>query len=332
MKFRLKTTLCLVCLLSLLFGGGSSALIALSFQSALTREQEAAKDAYTLLLHTVQLVSRIEVWTTPQDAARVVQQLSAQGSLACAALSLVSAKEVLVLQGDAAPGLEDLNGLADQKHIVQTTFSYQDRHYLQLAGQIDLLGQPLLLNVAYDISSVYQTRQQQQQTFGQIFLALLVVCALVSYSTAWVLTRPLDKLAKTAQALADGDLSRRTGPGRKLYFLRGKAAGTAVAQAAGPASGRASVSHPGPCGPDSPAPGPDGTPGAPAGNPGHHPYPPRRGGRVSAGTRSVPLAGPQSPGQQPQSHRGDWDHRRHRGPDGTGLLPHRPGHRPGDAP
>ena len=62
MKFRLKTTLCLVCLLSLLFGGGSSALIALSFQSALTREQEAAKDAYTLLLHTVQLVSRIEVW------------------------------------------------------------------------------------------------------------------------------------------------------------------------------------------------------------------------------------------------------------------------------
>ena len=211
MKFRLKTTRCLVCLLSLLFGGGSSALIALSFQSALTREQEAAKDAYTLLLHTVQLVSRIEVWTTPQDAARVVQQLSAQGSLACAALSLVSAKEVLVLQGDAAPGLEDLNGLADQKHIVQTTFSYQDRHYLQLAGQIDLLGQPLLLNVAYDISSVYQTRQQQQQTFGQIFLALLVVCALVSYSTAWVLTRPLDKLAKTAQALADGDLSRRSG-------------------------------------------------------------------------------------------------------------------------
>ena len=38
MKFRLKTTLCMVCLVSLLFGAGSCALISLSFQNALERE------------------------------------------------------------------------------------------------------------------------------------------------------------------------------------------------------------------------------------------------------------------------------------------------------
>lgn len=41
MKFRLKTTLCMVCLVSLLFGAGSCALISFSFQNALEREQAA---------------------------------------------------------------------------------------------------------------------------------------------------------------------------------------------------------------------------------------------------------------------------------------------------
>ncbi|MFQ9410331.1 MAG: HAMP domain-containing protein [Evtepia gabavorous] len=68
-----------------------------------------------------------------------------------------------------------------------------------------------ILNVAYDISSIYQTRRQQQQAHGKIFAILLVVCAGLSYSIAWFLTRPLDKLSQTAQALAAGDLSRRSG-------------------------------------------------------------------------------------------------------------------------
>lgn len=72
-------------------------------------------------------------------------------------------------------------------------------------------GEPLILNVAYDISSIYQTRQQQQQAHGKIFAILFVVCAGLSYSIAWFLTRPLDKLSQTAQALAAGDLSRRSG-------------------------------------------------------------------------------------------------------------------------
>ena len=65
--------------------------------------------------------------------------------------------------------------------------------------------------MAYDISSVYQTRQQQQQAHGRIFLLLFAVCAGLSYAIARILTRPLDKLAHTAQQLAAGALSCRTG-------------------------------------------------------------------------------------------------------------------------
>lgn len=80
MKFRLKTTLCMVCLVSLLFGAGSCALISFSFQNALEREQAAARSAYALLVRTLQLVETVEVWSQPQDVVQVLQQLSAQGN------------------------------------------------------------------------------------------------------------------------------------------------------------------------------------------------------------------------------------------------------------
>ena len=80
MKFRLKTTLCMVCLVSLLFGAGSCALISFSFQNALEREQAAARSAYALLVRTLQLVETVEVWSQPQDVVQVLQQLSAQGT------------------------------------------------------------------------------------------------------------------------------------------------------------------------------------------------------------------------------------------------------------
>ena len=70
MKFRLKTTLCMVCLVSLLFGAGSCALISFSFQNALEREQAAARSAYALLVRTLQLVETVEVWSQPQDVSR----------------------------------------------------------------------------------------------------------------------------------------------------------------------------------------------------------------------------------------------------------------------
>lgn len=211
MTFRCKIALALVCLLSLLFGGGSSALISFSFQSALAREQAAAKAAYDQLLHTFQLVERVEVWSQPQDAVQVVQQLSAQGGQSWAALSLTAGEEVLLSQGVPTPGFLDLGGFADAGHCAQAAFSYYDKTYLQLTGQLDIQGTPLLLNVAYDISPIYATRQQQLETFGRIFVILLAVCALLSYTTARLLTRPLEKLSRTAQALAAGDLACRSG-------------------------------------------------------------------------------------------------------------------------
>lgn len=155
MKFRLKTTLCMVCLVSLLFGAGSCALISLSFQNALEREEAAAKSAYELLFHTLQLVETVEVWSQPQDVVQVLQQLSAQGNKSWSALSLETEREFLS-QGRISDGFLDLREQVDGTHYAQSAFSYEGKQYLQLAGPVGDSGEPLILNVAYDLSSIYQ--------------------------------------------------------------------------------------------------------------------------------------------------------------------------------
>ena len=148
------------------------------------------------------------MWEDGQDVVQALQQISAQWS-PWAALLLADGEARLLSQGAAAEGMEDLSKLVDQGHCAQGIFSHWDKHYLQLSGQVEVHGKALLLSAAYDITPIYETRQQQQSAYGKIFLVLLAVCAGLSYSAAWVLTRPLDKLSKTAQKLADGDLSCR---------------------------------------------------------------------------------------------------------------------------
>ena len=140
MSFRWKTALCMVCLVSLLFGAGSCALISLSFQTALAREEAAARASYDLLFRTLQMVESVEVWSGPQDAAQAIAQLSAQGNQSWAALSLESDQKTFLTQGTIPEGFLDLSGLVDPSHYAQSAFSYQGRHYLQLSGQLEVQG------------------------------------------------------------------------------------------------------------------------------------------------------------------------------------------------
>ena len=53
----------------------------------------------------------------------------------------------------------------------QSAFSYQGRHYLQLSGQLEVQGEPLLLNVAYDILlRLPDPAATAKQAHGRIFL------------------------------------------------------------------------------------------------------------------------------------------------------------------
>ena len=79
MKFRLKITFCMLCLMAVLFGIGSSALIAISFQDGLDREKEAAKNSYRMLIYTLQMTGELETWSSTEEIQALFRQLSDQG-------------------------------------------------------------------------------------------------------------------------------------------------------------------------------------------------------------------------------------------------------------
>ena len=76
MKFRLKMTLCMLGLLSVLFGVGGSLLISISFQNTLEREQQAAYNAYQMVVGTLRIVNSAAGQSDYADISSTLEQLS----------------------------------------------------------------------------------------------------------------------------------------------------------------------------------------------------------------------------------------------------------------
>lgn len=210
MKFRIKIALCMIGLLALLFGIGGSALMAISFQNALSREQGAARESYELLITTLKVLGNLNRWTAPGEVSDAIGELSGQGEHIWEALRLTSENEVLYELNVKHLSFPESEVSPDLEHFVRTSFSDAGgRHYIQFAGQLALGKDTLTLSTVYDISPAYEMRSQQQSAYVKVFCMMAVLCAILSYSAAYLLTRPLGKLSRASRELASGNLDYR---------------------------------------------------------------------------------------------------------------------------
>lgn len=210
MKFRWKITFCMLCLMAVLFGIGSSALIALSFQSGLERERESAKNSYRMLMYTLQMTGELETWSSTEEIQNLFHRLSGQGD-SWEAITLYSEEGELYSSGEAAAYFTESRGRVDTQHCVITCFSDGDgRRYLQLSGAFLAGDRTLYLDMAHNISMLYQTREQQHIAYRRIFLGMTALCAVLAYTMALVLTRSLSRLSRGAREIAQGNFSFRS--------------------------------------------------------------------------------------------------------------------------
>lgn len=208
MKFSLKIMLCMLGLISVLFGIGGSLIINLSFQTSLKREQESAHNAYSMVLGTLQVVSDINGKINDSEISQTLAQLSGQNADSWTALRLYTAERALYEY--------NANGLARPTQIPPSgscIIGYApiggSKHSLVLSGALETDGITLYLDMARDISPLFEARQTQQETYQWVFLLLTGLCALLSYGIARVLTQPLSSLSKASQSIAAGQLSYR---------------------------------------------------------------------------------------------------------------------------
>lgn len=209
MKFRLKLTLAMLCLLSLLFAAGGAALISISFRTALEREEESARAAGRLLLETLQVIGGIERWEDEQSAADALGQMTAQESFP--AVRFFSEDALLYAQGAAASDFLDLTGQTGTGQMTVAYFSdHADTPYLQVTTCLQLGAKPLYLSLGQDLSGIYETRDLQQRAYRLVFALMLVLGTLLSYLMAALLTRPLNKLSRASREIAAGNLAYRS--------------------------------------------------------------------------------------------------------------------------
>ena len=212
MKFRLKIMACMLCLVSILFGAGSSALILISFQNGLEREKQSAENSYRMLMYTLQMAGNMGALSGTDDIRETLRQMTGQGESYWDAVALSSEDEMLYSHGETTEYLSRAEGRGSEESWVVTSFRTDDgRNYLRISGGFSSAAQTLYLEAAHDITALYINRSHQQNAYKVIFLLTMLLCAILAYSLSYLLTRPLSRLSRGAREIARGNLSFRAG-------------------------------------------------------------------------------------------------------------------------
>lgn len=210
MKFRVKMTLCMLAVLSLLFGAGGSLLISGFFQDSLAREKDAAFASYRMAWSALQIVNGLDPYLDEAAITQTMEQLCGQDGAAWTAL-LLTTEDHTVFESFPVrypfPGDEGMPEPGDC--LFRVVEAASGTPWLLLSGAVSTNGETLCLRTAHDISDLYIARRSQQRTYLRVFGVMAVLCAALSYTVSRLLTAPLVGLSRASREIAGGDFSSR---------------------------------------------------------------------------------------------------------------------------
>lgn len=213
MKFHLQITLSMLALLSLLFGIGGSMLISASFQESLEREEAAAFANYRMAWGTLQIVNGLEPYLDREALSQTIEQLYQQNSAFWTNLRLNAAGEVIYDDGDIQPSILQMSKNVDTPMpgdcLLYILEDIKGENYLVLYGAIETNGDILYLITSHCISELYTARDAQQDTYFRVFLAMCLLCGVLSYTVSKLLTSSLSDLSRASRMIASGHYDSR---------------------------------------------------------------------------------------------------------------------------
>ena len=210
MKFRLKMTLCMLAVLSLLFGAGGSLLISGFFRDSLEREKDAAFASYRMAWSALQIVNSLTPYLDEDAITQTMDQLCRQDSPAWTSLRLTTVDNVVYEStGTRYPFPEDDIKPDPGECLFRVAGAGTGTHWLLLSGAVSTNGETLYLHTAHNISDLYTLRESQQQTYIRAFGVMAALCAVLSYTVSRLLTAPLVGLSRASREIASGNFASR---------------------------------------------------------------------------------------------------------------------------
>ena len=211
MKFKHKLVLCMVVLLGLSFGLGGTILIHRSFKTSLSSTIDSDLLNYESIQSTLLIAVDTNSVSSYIDMSNIINQLSAQGN---------SNRKNIILRNSDMEVVSIMNSSftykemkpSDENTCNSIIWRENNNYYLQLCSSMDINTENLdisQMDIVYDITSVYASRAQEQNTFRLLLIAIFVVGSITSMIAASLLTKPLEKLSSLAQHISHGDYSAR---------------------------------------------------------------------------------------------------------------------------
>ncbi len=203
MKFRHKIAIAMLCLLSIIYGVSACLMITFSYSDALEHAKETAHRSYSLVVNVLHAVNEMD---DNADISNVLEQISVSNA-SWTSLQLSSSDGTLYTYG--TPLSADTQSTIPENSLRMSLSHGESSHELILTGSVQMKAEQIRLDMVYDVTEIHLLRQRQQEVYRSIFLAMLTGCAVLAYSIAWGLTRPLAKLSIATRELAAGNLNYR---------------------------------------------------------------------------------------------------------------------------
>ncbi len=208
MRFRLKLAVWMTVLLSLVYAVSGTLLIYMSFQTSIGMEREKALRSYQTLCSTLMLANTISEQNDLEDVRDILQQLAVQGG-DWDGLRMRDGSAVVIAVNQQIPFADELAAQSSDTVCCLKTITEGERYYLQVTGAMNIGELLVHLDVAYEITDLYVQRETQMQMYRLMFAAVAALSALISFAAAYVLTKPLSHLSRTARRIAKGNLKLR---------------------------------------------------------------------------------------------------------------------------
>ena len=216
MRFGLKIACAILCAVSLLFSICGTFMINYSYSSSLDREQESAMQTYRSLVETIATLSVVTGWNSAEDYQTGLSHLTATGDTQWDALQLVFDNEVAILQGNESllskPHSLRIEEAAESSNndFASSWQSVGGDLIFLISGEFNLGSNQLGLTVARSCTSLSIGYEHELEIFRVTLVVLIILCTIVAFFIAWILTRPLRRMWVASSQIANGNLSFRS--------------------------------------------------------------------------------------------------------------------------
>ena len=162
-----------------------------------------------MVIHTFSLLSQETTWTTASEISKDFGKIVEQNDL-FVAISLHKDKELIYKSSDFVNDMEEMCDKADYRNVAYKIIRSENQYYIQLCSVIKVENADLYIDALYDITKVYEQREELQKLYIAVFLFVVTCSAVFSYILSYFLTKPISRLKKIVSSITQGNYDLRS--------------------------------------------------------------------------------------------------------------------------